>query len=79
MSTQKANPKANAPFILASGSPRRRELLIELVEAFDAATKAATDAKAKFEKASKPPAKKKAAKKDDKKKKKDDKKKKKKK
>ena len=38
VSTQKANPKANASFILASGSPRRRELLLELVEDFDVVT-----------------------------------------
>ncbi len=38
MSTEKANPKDKASFILASGSPRRNELLLELVEDFDVVT-----------------------------------------
>jgi len=38
MSNKKANPKEYASFILASGSPRRRELLVDLVETFDVIT-----------------------------------------
>jgi septum formation protein len=38
MSEQKANPKECEPFILASGSPRRRELLLDLVKTFDVVT-----------------------------------------
>jgi septum formation protein len=38
MSDQKANPKEYASFILASGSPRRHELLVDLVQAFDVIT-----------------------------------------
>jgi septum formation protein len=38
MSDQKANPKEYEPFILASGSPRRHELLANLVKAFDVIT-----------------------------------------
>ncbi|MFP6900556.1 MAG: Maf family protein [Opitutales bacterium] len=35
MSEQKANPKANPPFILASASARRRELLAELLHDYE--------------------------------------------
>jgi septum formation protein len=35
MSEQKANPKGDQPFILASGSARRRELLADLVDDFE--------------------------------------------
>ncbi|MBT3569538.1 MAG: septum formation protein Maf [Opitutae bacterium] len=38
MSDKKANPKEYPTFILASGSPRRRELLVDLVKAFDVIT-----------------------------------------
>ena len=38
MSDQKANPKEYASFILASGSPRRRELLVDLVQTFNVIT-----------------------------------------
>lgn len=35
MMEQKANPKADQPFILASGSARRRELLADLLDAYE--------------------------------------------
>lgn len=38
MSTKKANPKASVSFVLASGSPRRRELLKELLDGFEVVT-----------------------------------------